>query len=714
MPRIFKGSESTLRLLISKCDDTQSITSVKVLLYTTDIDNAIEVIDGITLEGNVAEINLPSRAFLGMEDGMISYKVEGVVDGDIFITERQSNYYLKTLSRISENGATTQELYITENGEYKITPNDSAYVNIKVNVIGYEEGYTEGYNIGWSDGFGQGEDEGYDNGYGNGYVEGFNNGDTEGYNRGVAEGGSVITENAEVLNITENGIYYTPYATEDLPEFNATLTGDDFYSYIEIQGTAWDTGYQITNDSTIEFWFKANFTKSLNGIFNILGVENGLRMKYSRNVTWFTFEFGNGESFTIPEMKYEEWSHYIITKDKIIIDGVEHILPNEVQLCGDSNFLIGAGGNINEQGFYGRGQLGMVKIDGNVFTPTYKGFVASDGRVLNKVFGTHMYAYSYPFSFNKITKPISFSENLFKRVNVTAKLDVVSSGLKFSNYATILPTQNGYTDKLPDWLDVPSNIPNLNEMFKGCIYLKDITPLTEWYTGNVTSMVNTFNACENITNLSPLANWDVSLVTTMQGAFGNCKKLTDISALANWDVKNVKSFQDFLSNCENLTDISALVNWDISKVTTMQAIFSNCKKLTDMSPIANWDTSKVTEMRDFFYNIGASEIPYMNCISVSSSSSYPFCAYSYTAVTGVTKMGGFLMKTSSNDSYGLVRYTNLDYESCINILTGLYDFTGHNETPTSSQGKLKVHKNFLDLVGDEISIGTNKGWTITA
>jgi surface protein len=57
---------------------------------------------------------------------------------------------------------------------------------------------------------------------------------------------------------------------------------------------------------------------------------------------------------------------------------------------------------------------------------------------------------------------------------------------------------------------------------------------------------------------------------------------------------------------------------------------------------------------------------------------------------------------------------NLTYQSCINVLNGLYDFTGNNQTPSSSQGKLKVHANFLTTVGDEISIGTNKGWTITA
>ena len=64
--------------------------------------------------------------------------------------------------------------------------------------------------------------------------------------------------------------------------------------------------------------------------------------------------------------------------------------------------------------------------------------------------------------------------------------------------------------------------------------------------------------------------------------------------------------------------------------------------------------------------------------------------------------------------YNLNSLPNLTYESCINVLNGLYDFTGNGETPSSSQGKLKVHQNFLDKVGDEISIGTSKGWSITA
>lgn len=87
----------------------------------------------------------------------------------------------------------------------------------------------------------------------------------------------------------------------------------------------------------------------------------------------------------------------------------------------------------------------------------------------------------------------------------------------------------------------------------------------------------------------------------------------------------------------------------------------------------------------------------------------------YSQIKNVTYHSGFPnCKYSTNDAYYYVKLPNLTYESCISILNNLYDFTGNGVTPNSSQGQLKVHSNFLSLVGDEISIGTNKGWTITA
>ena len=93
----------------------------------------------------------------------------------------------------------------------------------------------------------------------------------------------------------------------------------------------------------------------------------------------------------------------------------------------------------------------------------------------------------------------------------------------------------------------------------------------------------------------------------------------------------------------------------------------------------------------------------------------------YTGIFGpndlpkLTDFGGFLnLKSSLTNDENFKSLPNLTYESCINVLNGLYDFTGNGETPSSSQGQLKVHQNFLDKVGEEISIGINKGWTITA
>ena len=75
----------------------------------------------------------------------------------------------------------------------------------------------------------------------------------------------------------------------------------------------------------------------------------------------------------------------------------------------------------------------------------------------------------------------------------------------------------------------------------------------------------------------------------------------------------------------------------------------------------------------------------------------------------LTDVGGWKnLKINWNDNYGLVLCPNLTYQSCINVLNGLADVT------ELGGRTLKVHPNFLTNVGDEISIGTNKGWIITA
>lgn len=96
MPRIYKGSETILKLLID-VPSTSVIDKIKIALFTTDRSIAMEFYaDSITLYGNIAYLNAPEWTFMEMQDGIINYIAQGESDNKPFIFERQSNYILKT------------------------------------------------------------------------------------------------------------------------------------------------------------------------------------------------------------------------------------------------------------------------------------------------------------------------------------------------------------------------------------------------------------------------------------------------------------------------------------------------------------------------------------------------------------------------------------------------------------------------------------------
>ena len=229
-------------------------------------------------------------------------------------------------------------------------------------------------------------------------------------------------------------------------------------------------------------------------------------------------------------------------------------------------------------------------------------------------------------------------------------------------------------------------------------------------TSNVTEMSYMFEYAYGVTELD-LTGWNVGNVTEMSYMFNYFKTLTSIN-LSGWDTSKVKKMKYMFAECENITELD-LSGWDVSNVTDMSYMFNNLRNATSIN-LSGWDTSKVTTMNIMFGGCSKlTAISSIDCSGLSTKNYYPL--YSTSENTTLTDVGGFLnMKMTWDNNYGLTKFPNLTYESCINILNGLYDFTGNGETPTSNQGKLKVHSNFLTLVGDEISIGVNKGWTITA
>ena len=205
------------------------------------------------------------------------------------------------------------------------------------------------------------------------------------------------------------------------------------------------------------------------------------------------------------------------------------------------------------------------------------------------------------------------------------------------------------------------------------------TEIPEWADFNgVTDLSNMFIECENLKRIPTI---DTSQVTNMSYTFKNCRNLEELPLL------------------------------DTSKVRTMESTFWGCEKLSNFPPI---DTSSVTQIVNAFNSCYAlTTLPALNMQSLNMYSFYGVIGYN--ELPNLVNFGGFLnLKQSLTDDKGLKKLPNLTYESCINVLNGLYDFVGNGETPNSEQGQLKVHQNFLDTVGEEITIATNKGWIITA
>ena len=274
--------------------------------------------------------------------------------------------------------------------------------------------------------------------------------------------------------------------------------------------------------------------------------------------------------------------------------------------------------------------------------------------------------------------------------------------------------QNSTFTEIPDYYDF-SNITDGGNMFLGCTKLVTINNLN---LTNANEMGRMFEDCESLQSILHL---DSSNATNMYGMFCDCKSLQSIPEL---DTRNVTGMTIMFLNCKSLQTIPEL---DTSKVTTMNGMFDLCSSLqtipllntsnvTDMSSmfyycsslqtIPELDTSNVTDMREMFLNCKSLQtIPSLNTSNVTNI----YNLFGSTDSEYLTDVGGWInLNINWSDDYGLAKCPNLTYQSCINILNGLADMTG-------TDGRtLKVHQNFLDTVGDEINIGINKNWTISA
>lgn len=526
MPRIFKGSESTLRLLISKSCNLKALTDIKIILYTTDVDVAIEIVDDITIEGNIATVSLGGRAFLHMDEGLINYIIEGMVDGDVFHTERQSDYMLKDVS-FSDGVIIPQVMNIRRNGLYQITPEDEAYVDIYAEVPTYEvqkEATIDGLKAGEKGTYVP--EEGYDV---------------------IGKVKYEVLPNLDITqSLTENGTYEFD-APEGFSGFgHATL--DVNVPAPKIQDTGFiklragesgvlkpEEGY----DGIAEVEYIAVPNEDLNAYIDKNGVHEFDAHTDNSGFGHVKIEVEVPTPKILPNLDIElkagdNGTYYPIGYDAVASINY-NVLPNY-----DITQTFKENGSYEfdpPAGFSGFGHATLnvdvptAKIQDPIdfeFSPGDKGTIYPDP-------GYDGIA-AVNFSVSEHSGPVKLSNG----ITLSGSTWELFDGSQW-DWSNVYDYSQMFMDcsNLKEVLNIPANAKSLVEMFRGCAKLEYFNAYG-WDTSGVYSLEKMFYQCKLITSID-LSNCDLSNITNMNNAFFQCPKLvelrfgSDISKLENVD-----------------------------------------------------------------------------------------------------------------------------------------------------------------------------------
>ena len=491
----------------------------------------------------------------------------------------------------------------------------------------------------------------YNEGYDAGKVEGYDSGYTAGIDYASENAGEIAAANAIDLVATELGTYYTKYSDNIVyPEVTGVFPNGKNFYNYSTGKYYYNTGLQTSTTTKIEIWFYND------------GVDNfGFYCFKTNYLGDYSFAlsikpYGRGYTASIGanniDFTLEVGWHNIAMSfaDGLVVDG-EKIGDFSGNIIKSSIIQIGENIDMNTPNL----TIGMIKIDDYVIIPTSDGLLNTiTNELLQKVVAGVTYEY--------INNDPIILDNLIKSVDVQPKVDVAKYGVKFGRSTF---------ENIPDFYDF-SNVTDMGYMFNDCGALQTL-PLIN--TSNVTYMQGMFRYCSSLQTI-PLI--DTSNVTNMANMFEGCGSLQTLPLI---DTSNVTYMNSMFESCGSLQSLPEL---DTRNVTTMNRFFRNYGGVQNLTSLPKFNVPKLTDIGGYFYT-------------------------SQVTMNNLTEVGGWEnLKCNWNDNGGLICLPNLTYQSCINILNGLADVT------ELGGRTLKVHPNFLTTVGDEISIGIEKNWTITA
>ena len=238
-------------------------------------------------------------------------------------------------------------------------------------------------------------------------------------------------------------------------------------------------------------------------------------------------------------------------------------------------------------------------------------------------------------------------------------------------------------------------------MFIGS-YLTEVNALKDIVLSNVKDLSNMFQNCNDLKDISALKTWKVGNVDNIAGLFYRCYVLEDISALEDWDVSNIKDMSYMFNSCSILKDMSSISKWKVN--ADVSGMFSNCA-LTE-ADIRGWVmTTKVrnNESSGIFY--GCRNLKSVNIDGTDISNIIDYAFYNCNALTDII---GTPKPITKSHYYIYLNHCPLTKDSVMKIINALPVISD------SYTHRLQLNETTISALGEDISIATAKGWTVSA
>jgi len=402
---------------------------------------------------------------------------------------------------------------------------------------------------------------------------------------------SIVSENCDVPNNTEQGFVYSTEIQPTLEDIQVNVNGTNISTTIE--GLTPNTTYYVraflTNNFGDFYGDEVSFITSEVPCDVVYLDENGITIKACEDANIGDVGTINGVEYTVV--------------DRAMLD---------LMIANDEDLTVVCTTRVIDM-------LELFFIDSDTFSDFNQDISSWD--VSNVTNMTRMF-----YKTNAFNQPIG-------NWDVS---NVTSMGMVFS--------QSSFNQPIGNW-DV-SNVTNMGAMFQHMLSNNDSNSsvfnqdISNWDVSSVTFMEQMFWGAESFNQ--PIGNWDVSNVTNMANIFVGATSFNQ--PIGSWDVSNVTNMKRMFNASSSFNqDISS---WDVSNVTDMSMMFWGAESFNQ--PIGNWDVSNVTDMYAMFYNASAfnQDISAWNVSSVTGMSSMFYSALSFNQDIGTWDVSNILSCSS--------------------------------------------------------------------